>query len=198
MGWFLYDRDLPHDELQDSINVPILVLMMLQSCQISLGRNMIFCQIEKHIILYRKTQFWRLVVLQVHFFVVSLINLGTIFVNIFSWYCSKQRPIYECYWHQHLMETQYVNYFSFSVVCFVTNSFSIQIQNVWSAKHLGAKSNQRTGFCMLGTYGEPKGPMDRTWGVFRTHSNICNITFFCLSVVYCFYVKDLSQMQGIF
>ena len=125
-------------ELQDSINVPILVLVMLQSCQISLGRNMIFCQIEKHIV-YRKT----------------FRSLGTIIVNIFSYSCSKQRPIYECYWHQHLMETQYVNYFSFSVVCFVNNSFSIQFQNVWSAKHLGAKANQWTDFYMKGTYGEP-------------------------------------------
>ena len=43
-------------ELKDHIDVPMLLLMVLQSCQISLGRNMIFCQIEKHE-LYRDSVF---------------------------------------------------------------------------------------------------------------------------------------------
>ena len=34
-------------ELKDPINVPRLVLMMLQSCQISLGRNMIILSNRK-------------------------------------------------------------------------------------------------------------------------------------------------------
>ena len=43
-------------ELKDHVDVPVLLLMVLQSCQISLGRNMIFCQIEKHE-LYRDSVF---------------------------------------------------------------------------------------------------------------------------------------------